>query len=36
MRKGACVSYGPLSQIIEGTPELEGKSLEEIFLALTG
>jgi ABC-2 type transport system ATP-binding protein len=36
MRKGMCVAYGPLSQIIEGKPELEGKSLEEIFLTLTG
>jgi ABC-2 type transport system ATP-binding protein len=35
MRKGTCVAYGPLSQIIDGKPELEGKSLEEIFLALT-
>jgi ABC-2 type transport system ATP-binding protein len=36
MRKGTCVAYGTLPQIIEGKPELEGKSLEEIFLALTG
>lgn len=35
MRKGQCVAYGPLSQIIEGRPELAGKSLEEIFLTLT-
>jgi ABC-2 type transport system ATP-binding protein len=36
MRKGTCVAYGPLPEIIEGKPELQGKSLEEIFLALTG
>lgn len=35
MRKGQCVAYGPLSQIIEGRPELADKSLEEIFLTLT-
>src|SRR3954463_10192668 len=35
MRKGRCVAYGTLPQIIEGKPELEGQSLEEIFLALT-
>jgi ABC-2 type transport system ATP-binding protein len=36
MRKGTCVAYGTLPQIIEEHPELAGKSLEEIFLALTG
>jgi ABC-2 type transport system ATP-binding protein len=36
MRKGSGVAYGTLDQIIEGRPELAGKSLEEIFLALTG
>ena len=36
MRKGSCVAYGTLPQIIEGKPELAGQSLEEIFLALTG
>jgi ABC-2 type transport system ATP-binding protein len=36
MRKGSCVAYGPLPEIIQGRPELEGKSLEEIFLTLTG
>ena len=35
MRKGSCVAYGTLEQIIEGRPELAGKSLEEIFLTLT-
>ena len=36
MRKGTCVAYGTLSEIIEGRPELAGKNLEEIFLELTG
>src|SRR4051812_37008343 len=36
MRKGRCVAYGTLAQIIEGRPALAGKSLEEIFLTLTG
>ena len=36
MRKGRCVAYGTISQIIEGRPDLAGRSLEEIFLALTG
>ena len=36
MRKGTCVAYGTLPEIVEGKPELTGKSLEEIFLALTG
>jgi ABC-2 type transport system ATP-binding protein len=36
MRKGQCVAYGPLAEIIEGKPELAGRSLEDIFLALTG
>jgi ABC-2 type transport system ATP-binding protein len=35
MRKGTCVAYGTLGEIIEGKPELQGKSLEEIFLTLT-
>jgi ABC-2 type transport system ATP-binding protein len=36
MRKGTCVFYGTMPQIIEERPELAGKSLEEIFLTLTG
>ena len=36
MRKGTCVAYGTLPQIIETRPDLAGQSLEEIFLALTG
>ena len=36
MRKGRCVAYGTISEIIEGRPELAGRSLEEVFLALTG
>lgn len=35
MRKGKCVAYGTLDQIVEGRPELVGQPLEEIFLALT-
>jgi ABC-2 type transport system ATP-binding protein len=36
MRMGTCVFYGTMPQIIEQRPELAGKSLEEIFLTLTG
>jgi ABC-2 type transport system ATP-binding protein len=36
MRKGKCVAYGTLDQIIEGRPDLAGQSLENIFLNLTG
>jgi ABC-2 type transport system ATP-binding protein len=36
MRRGTCVFYGTMPQIIESRPELAGKSLEEVFLTLTG
>src|SRR3954464_10633429 len=36
MRRGRCVAYGTLPEIIEGRPELAGQTLENIFLALTG
>jgi ABC-2 type transport system ATP-binding protein len=36
MRKGKCVAYGTLDEIISTRPDLAGQSLEEIFLALTG
>jgi ABC-type multidrug transport system, ATPase component len=36
MRKGQCVAYGTLAQIVAERPDLAGQSLEEIFLALTG
>jgi ABC-2 type transport system ATP-binding protein len=36
MRKGTCVAYGTLEQIVATRPDLAGQSLEEIFLALTG
>lgn len=36
MRKGKCVAYGTLPQIVDERPDLAGQSLEEIFLALTG
>ena len=36
IRRGECVAYGPLPQIVEAHPELSGLSLEEVFLALTG
>ena len=36
MRKGTCVVYGTLPEIIEGRPDLAGKNLEDVFLALTG
>jgi len=36
MRKGSCVAYGTLADIVAARPDLGGKSLEEIFLTLTG
>ncbi|MCX5763869.1 MAG: ABC transporter ATP-binding protein [Gemmatimonadetes bacterium] len=36
IRRGECVAYGTLPQIVETHPELAGLSLEEVFLALTG
>ena len=36
IRKGRCVAYGTLDGIVAGRPELAGRSLEDIFLALTG
>ena len=36
IRRGRCVAYGSLDEIIAAHPELAGRSLEEVFLALTG
>jgi hypothetical protein len=36
IRKGQCVAYGTLDEIVAGHPELAGQSLEDVFLALTG
>jgi ABC-2 type transport system ATP-binding protein len=36
MRKGKCVAYGTLAEIVGGRPDLAGRTLEETFLALTG
>lgn len=36
MRRGACAAYGTLDEIIGAHPELQGRSLEDVFLALTG
>src|SRR6185436_17990099 len=35
VRKGTCVAYGRLDEIVATRPELAGQSLEDIFLALT-
>jgi ABC-2 type transport system ATP-binding protein len=35
MRLGKAVAYGTIDEIISGHPELKGRSLEEVFLALT-
>jgi ABC-2 type transport system ATP-binding protein len=35
IRRGRCVAYGTLAEIIAGRPELAGLSLEDVFLALT-
>jgi len=36
LRRGTCAAYGTLDEIIAAHPELAGRSLEDIFLALTG
>ena len=36
IRRGRCVAYGTLGEIVGARPELAGRSLEDIFLALTG
>jgi ABC-2 type transport system ATP-binding protein len=36
IRHGRCVAYGTLAEIVGAHPELGGRSLEEVFLALTG
>jgi ABC-2 type transport system ATP-binding protein len=36
IRRGACVGYGSLTEIVSTHPALAGHSLEEVFLALTG
>jgi ABC-2 type transport system ATP-binding protein len=36
MRRGECIAYGSLESIISTRPDLAGRSLEDVFLALTG
>jgi ABC-2 type transport system ATP-binding protein len=36
IRHGRCVAYGTIADIIGAHPELAGRSLEDVFLALTG
>lgn len=36
IRHGRCVAYGSIASIIGAHPELAGRSLEDVFLALTG
>lgn len=36
IRRGRCVGYGTLAEIVAEHPELAGRSLEDTFLALTG
>ncbi len=36
IRKGQCVAYGTLDEIVAKHPHLAGRTLEDIFLALTG
>jgi ABC-2 type transport system ATP-binding protein len=36
LRRGECVAFGSLDDIIAQRPELAGQSLEDVFLALTG
>jgi ABC-2 type transport system ATP-binding protein len=35
LRRGECVAYGTIDEIIARQPELAGRSLEDVFLALT-
>ena len=35
MRRGRCVEYGTLPEVMQRHPELAGHSLEDVFLALT-
>jgi len=35
VRRGECVAYGSIDEIIAARPELAGRSLEDVFLALT-
>jgi ABC-2 type transport system ATP-binding protein len=36
LRRGECVAYGSIDDIIARRPELTGQSLEDVFLTLTG
>lgn len=36
MRRGVCVAYGSQDDIVGRNPHLAGRSLEDVFLALTG
>jgi ABC-2 type transport system ATP-binding protein len=36
IRKGQLVALGTIAEIVEARPELAGRSLEEMFIALTG
>jgi ABC-2 type transport system ATP-binding protein len=36
LRQGKCVAYGTIDDIVGSHPELAGRSLEDVFLALTG
>src|SRR5690349_4860599 len=36
IRRGHCVAYGTLDEIIVRRPDLAGRGLEDVFLALTG
>ena len=36
IRRGECVAYGTLDEIVSAHPSLVGRSLEDVFLALTG
>jgi ABC-2 type transport system ATP-binding protein len=36
IRKGERVAYGTVAEIVAERPELEGRSLEDLFIALTG
>ena len=36
IRKGKCIAFGTLAEIMEAHPALAGQSLEDVFIALTG
>ena len=36
IRRGSCVAFGTLDEIVAAHPDMAGRSLEDVFMALTG